>query len=168
MVDSSNKDCSRCSRGRGEAFWCFKSRYVFDVDLAREYVREGHELSELDPDDVAYSVNRTEVNEEHVAHVDPSIPGIVAHVFLPDEDGTVSHGHRLIDGHHRAARCQQLGIPFPVYVLTALESQQILIKAPRGARPDLNEEFIEEAERQRRKEKKQKSKVDGQSVTTPC
>ena len=135
MASKSDKGCSRCDRSEGEAFWCMKNRYVFDVDKAREFVAEGHELMELAPDDVEYSVGRCEINEGHVAHVNPSIPGIVAHLYFPDDDRTLVHGHRLIDGHHRAARCLQLEIPFYVYVLTEEESIACLMKAPRGARP---------------------------------
>ena len=129
------KDCSRCSRGKGETFWCFRNRYVFDVDRARELVADGRPVFELDPADVAYSVGRCEVNEKHVAHVDASIPGIVAHVYFPADDGSLVHGHRVIDGHHRAARTMQLGVPFYVYVLSEEESVEILTKAPEGARP---------------------------------
>lgn len=130
----SRKDCSRCSRSDGEAFWCMKNRYIFDIDMAREFAGDGREKIELEPADVEYSVGRCEINEGHLEHVDPSIPGIVAHVYFPD-DGELVHGHRLIDGHHRAARCLQLGIPYYVYVLSEEESVQILMKSPKGARP---------------------------------
>lgn len=153
MAELSKKDCSRCNRGRGETFWCLKERYIFDVDEARRLVADGkHEVLELEPDDVRYSVDRCEVNEGHLAHVDPSIPGIVSHIFFPHENGEIVHGHRLIDGHHRAARCLQLGIPFPVYVLTEQESVDILIKAPPGAQP--GQKRAAEARRQRGAKKK--------------
>ena len=45
------------------------------------------------------------------------------------------HGHRLIDGHHRAAHCRELGIPYYVYILSEKESIEILSRAPKGARP---------------------------------
>lgn len=157
--EQSRKDCSRCNRGRGEAFWCLKERYVFDVDKARKYVTADHEVMELDPDDVVYSVDRCEVNEGHLPHVDPSIPGIVAHIFYPDDNGELVHGHRLIDGHHRAARCLQLGIPFPVYVLTERESQRILMKAPAGARPDIEHELAEREARKRRRAERKRVKA---------
>ncbi len=131
----SKKDCSRCNRGEGEAFWCMKNRYIFDIDLAREIVSDGRLPVELEPDDVEYSVGRCQINEGHLEHVNPEIPGIVSHLFFPDDDGSVVHGHRLIDGHHRAARCLELGIPYYVYVLTEAESVQILTKAPKGAKP---------------------------------
>lgn len=133
-----DKGCSRCSRqlrNRGEAFWCLRNRFVFDVDVARELIADGREPVELDPDDVRYSVDRCEINEGHIAHVNPDLPGIVAHIFFPD-DGTVVHGTRLIDGHHRAARCLRDNIPFYVYVLTEQESIEALTRAPEGAKPD--------------------------------
>lgn len=158
MTTDTRKDCSRCNRGRGEAFWCLKDRYVFDVDKAREFIAErDHEMMELDPDDVRYSVDRCEVNEGHLEHVDPSIPGIVAHIFFPDE-GRVVHGHRLIDGHHRAARCMELGIPFPVHVLSEEESVDILIRAPKGARPGKELDQERRQAKQSRKRKKARRK----------
>jgi len=135
MSHSKHKDCSRCTRGKGESFWCFRNRYIFDIDLARKFAASGHEKIELEPDDVQYSVGRCQINEGHLPHVNETIPGIVAHVFYPDDDGSIVHGHRLIDGHHRAARCLQLGIPFYVYVLSEDESVRILMKSPKGARP---------------------------------
>lgn len=162
MSDKSKKDCSRCNRGKGEAFWCLQNRYVFDIDMAREIVRDGnHEVMELEPEDVVYSVGRCEVNEGHLAHVDPSIPGIVAHIYFPDEDtGELVHGHRLIDGHHRAARCLQLGIPYPVYVLSEKESVKILTKAPDGARPGKQyDPEVQEAREARRRKKDKRKRV---------
>lgn len=138
------KDCSRCTRTGGEAFYCMKNRYVFDVDLAREIVSEGHEIMELEPDDVKYSVGRCEINKGHLPHVDPTIPGIVAHLFFPDDNGKLVRGHRLIDGHHRAARCLQLGIPYKVRILSPEESITVLTKAPKGVRTQARAELAAE------------------------
>jgi len=135
MKSKSKKDCSRCNRKNGETFWCFRKRFIFDVTLAREIVGDGREKIELEPEDVEYSVNRCEVNEKHIPHVDPTIPGIVAHVFFPTPEGVV-RGTRLIDGHHRAARCLQDGIPYYIRVLTEEESVKCLLQAPIGAWPD--------------------------------
>ncbi|MBI2478111.1 MAG: hypothetical protein HYV60_05530 [Planctomycetia bacterium] len=163
MPKNSKKDCSRCNRGKGEAFWCFQNRYVFDVDMARKLVQDGnHEVMELEPEDVEYSVGRCQVNEGHLAHVDPSIPGIVAHIFFPDDNGKLVHGHRLIDGHHRAARCLQLGIPYPIYVLSEEESLKILMKAPKevgvGRRHD-PETREARAARKRKKARRKQTKA---------
>jgi hypothetical protein len=61
--------------------------------------------------------------------VDPSIPGIISHVFYP-QDGGIVQGHVFIDGHHRAARALQLNRPFFVHVLSEEESRQILLHGP--------------------------------------
>ncbi len=132
-----DKGCSRCERdsNNGEAFRCYSNTFKFNVDIARKFVEDGREKVLLDSDDVEYSIDRAEINEGHVPHVDPSIPGIITHVFFPAEDGRVVHAHRLIDGHHRAVRCQQLGIPFYAFVLTEKESVAILERCPEGAKP---------------------------------
>lgn len=63
------------------------------------------------------------VHAEHVAHVDPDSPGIAA--FALDS-------YILIDGHHRVARCLQLGRPtFDVYFLTKKESDAVLTSVSR-------------------------------------
>ena len=129
------RDCSRCNREGGEEFQCMKKQYVFDVDKARKFVADGREVLELDLNDVEFSVGRCEINEGHLAHVDPTIPGIMAHVYFPDGDRIV-HGHRLIDGHHRAARCLQLGIPYRIRLLSEEESIRVLTRSPKGARPN--------------------------------
>lgn len=129
------KDCSRCSRENGEVFRCYRQKFEFDVDQARQIVADGRLPLELDADDIAYSIDHCEINEAHISHVDSSIPGIVSHVFFPDADGNVHHAHRLIDGHHRAARCLRDGYPFRVFILTEAESVRILSRAPEGARP---------------------------------
>ncbi len=103
--------------------------------MARDIVADGREAVELEPDDIQYSLDHCEINEQHIDHVDHSFPGIVSHVFFPDSDGVVHHVHRLIDGHHRAAKCQLLDVPFYVHVLTEEESVQILYQAPDQARP---------------------------------
>ena len=71
-------DCSRCTRN-GEAFYCYNKNYVFDIDMAREIVSDGREFVELDPEDVDRSIDRCQINEGHLAHVDPKYPGIVGH-----------------------------------------------------------------------------------------
>jgi hypothetical protein len=88
----------------------------------------------MEPDDIQYSIDRAEINELHLDHVTPSIPGIVCHVFVPTIDGTVVRATRLIDGHHRAARCLRDGLTFFVHVLTEQESVRILLRWPKGAR----------------------------------
>lgn len=131
-----DQGCSRCQpRGLGETFRCYQERYLFDVERAKEMVSDGREPVQLAPEDLEYSLDRAIINQGHLAHVNPEIPGIVAHVFFP-LDGEVFHGQRMIDGHHRAALCQQRKLPFFVHVLSEAESVEILLEAPPGARPD--------------------------------
>ncbi len=123
------KQCKNC-RGGPETFWYMKHSYVYDVDLARLYTSDGRETVELDPDDVRTSVAESDINDEHIDHVDPSIPGIVAHVIFQDPSGELLNGHVLIDGHHRAARCLREGRPFEVYLLTEEESVAAMQTCP--------------------------------------
>lgn len=115
------KNCKNC-RGGPETFWYMRRRYVYDVDMARRFTSDGRETVELEPDDVRSSVEESDINEEHIDHVDPTFPGIVAHVLYQDPDGELLRGHVLIDGHHRAARCLRDGLPFEVYILSEVES----------------------------------------------
>jgi hypothetical protein len=136
MSKAKDKGCSRCSRDpeRGEVFRCYRGNYTFDVDLAREYISDGRKPVLMEADDVAYSIQRAEINEGHLEHVDPTLPGIVCHVFVPTTDGEIVRATRLIDGHHRAARNLRDGTDFYVYVLSQRESVKILIRSPKGAR----------------------------------
>ena len=106
-----------------------RRRFIFDVDLARRIVSDGRSPVELDRDDMQFSLERCEVNFNHVPHVDPTIPGIVSHVFFP-QDGEIIQGHVFIDGHHRAARALQLNQPFFVHVLSEEESRRIVLRSP--------------------------------------
>ena len=123
------KQCKNC-RGGPETFWYMKHTYVYDVDLARRYTSDGRDTVELDPGDVRSSVAESDINDEHIDHVDPSIPGIVAHVIFQDSSGELLNGHVLIDGHHRAARCLREGRPFEVYLLTEEESVATMQTCP--------------------------------------
>src|SRR5690349_17755266 len=109
--------CSRCRGGR-ETFWYLEHLYLFDVDRARALAADGREPVEVEEESVRASVESSELDECHVPHVDASIPGLIAHVWFPDPGGEVMHGHVLIDGHHRAARCLQEGRPFQAYLLS--------------------------------------------------
>lgn len=122
--------CKYCRASGPEIYRYLSRRYVFDVDMARQIVSDGREPVELEPEDVADCVRETRIHWSHVPHVDTQFPGIIAHVFYRQEDGQVARGHALIDGNHRAARSQQLGIPYYVYVLNEEESERILLRAP--------------------------------------
>lgn len=122
-------DCKICSATGRETFRFMREKFIFDVDLARELVQDGREPVELDDDDVEFSLKKCHLHKHHIPHVNVSYPGIIAHVWYP-QDGEKVQGHRLIDGHHRAARCLQLGVPFRAYLLTEEESLAILEKCP--------------------------------------
>lgn len=122
-------DCPHC-RGGAETFRYLKRQYVFDVDQARRLVADGREVLELDEDDVRHSVANSRIYPQHLPHVDTRYPGIVAHIWYQQPDGEVVHGDLLIDGHHRAARCLELGLPFSVQRLTEEESRAVLVQAP--------------------------------------
>ncbi|NQV25508.1 MAG: hypothetical protein HQ518_14205 [Rhodopirellula sp.] len=104
--------------------------FNFDVDLAREIVGDGREPIELDHDDVVYSVDICRIYPEHVDHVNPKYPGIIAHIWYPEPDGNVLHGHVVIDGHHRAARCLRDELPYHVHILSEEESRLVTKSGP--------------------------------------
>lgn len=124
-----SKRCPHCGDGP-ETFRFMQDIYNFDVDLAREIVSDGRKPIELEPDDVEYSVDISRIYPEHVKHVNPIYPGIIAHIWYPEPDGTVLHGHVLIDGHHRAARCLEENLPYRVHILSEEESRRILLTGP--------------------------------------
>ena len=124
-----------CSKAcEEEIFHLFGYCWVFNVNLANQLVRDGRESVELEEESVRYCVDTTDLIEEHIGHVNPDRPGIIAHVKYTTADGEVIHGHALIDGNHRAARCLQLGRPFFVYILSEEESERVVVRRPpRGA-----------------------------------
>ena len=126
---TSEEECPHCRSG-AESFRYFQGAYKFDVDLARQIVGDGRQAVELDPDDVRHSVDISRIYPQHLPHVSTEFPGIIAHVWGPGPRGRWLHGHLLIDGHHRAARCLQLNLPYRVYILSEKESEQVLIHGP--------------------------------------
>lgn len=126
---SSREDCPHC-RGGSESFRYMQSIYRFDIDKARELVSDGRQPIELEPDDVRFSVDTSRIYPQHVKHVNPEYPGIIAHIWYPEPNGNVLHGHVLIDGHHRAARCLELKRPYFVHLLTEEESRAVLLDGP--------------------------------------
>lgn len=123
------KCCRRKSRG-GEVYRYFGRNFIFDVERANELVRDGRQPVEVDEQSVRESVECSRICQAHVAHVDPSRPGIIAHVKCLADDGEVVKGHVLIDGNHRAARCLELNRPFFAFLLTEEESEAILLRRP--------------------------------------
>lgn len=123
------EECPHC-RGGSETFRYMKSIYRFDIDKARKITSDGRKPIELEPDDVRFSVDTSRIYAQHVKHVNPEFPGIIAHIWYPEPDGNVLHGHVLIDGHHRAARCLELNRPYFVHVLSEEESREVLLDGP--------------------------------------
>ena len=121
------ESCPHCAGGP-ETYGYMKKAFVYDVDLARRIVADGREPVELDASDVAYCVDNSRIHKQHLDHVDPKYPGILAHLWGPGKDGTLEHGHLLIDGNHRAARCLRDGLTYRAYLLTEEESEQILLR----------------------------------------
>jgi hypothetical protein len=130
VADQSAPACDRCARTGREYYKYFSGLYEFDVESARKWVADGREPVEVDPDSVRESVEITTVDETHVDHVNPAYPGIITHVWFCDDDGAEHHGHLLIDGNHRAARCLRDGRPFFAYVLTEDESRAVVLRGP--------------------------------------
>ncbi len=130
MSDAEFKTAGSNHRSEPETFWYMAHKYLFNVDHAMRIVADGRETVELDEESMQFSVDTSEINWKHVARVNPERPGIIAHIFYVTDEGERIHGHLLIDGHHRAARCLQLGIPFYVQLLTESESEEILLKCP--------------------------------------
>jgi hypothetical protein len=130
--------CRRKLKG-GERYRYFGKNFVFDVERANQIVLDGREPVELDEPSVRGSVEGSRICQEHVAHTDPTRPGIIAHVQCVADDGEVIKGHVLIDGNHRAARCLELGRPFYAYLLTEAESEAILKRKPEGTFPKVAE-----------------------------
>jgi hypothetical protein len=121
--------CPHCQSGP-QFYTMLFGLYKFDVDLAVSLVRDGRLSVELPEEDVRHSLEWSEIYPQHLDHVDLRYPGIVAHYWYPEKDGTLLQGHVLVDGHHRAAKAAQLGVPFYVYVLSEEESQKVTLRAP--------------------------------------
>jgi hypothetical protein len=118
--------CRKCRGGR-ETYWYYLG-HEFDVDRARQLVADGREPVEVEEESVRDSLKWSQLDEGHVDHVNPAIPGVIAHVRYVTEQGEALRGHLLIDGHHRAARCRRDGRPFLAYLLTEEESEAILLR----------------------------------------
>ena len=97
------EECPHCKEGP-EYYRMIFDLYKFDVDLARTLVQDGRESHLLDDEDVSHALHWANIHPPHLAHVDLKYPGIVAHYWYPEEDGSLLQGQVLIDGHHRAAK----------------------------------------------------------------
>jgi hypothetical protein len=133
MPELAYKSASKRRRKKypGETFRYLHELFVFNVDLANRLVADGREPVEVEEQSVRMSIaERADINSEHVPKVDPTRPGVIAHVQYRSETGELFAGHVLIDGNHRAARCLELNRPFFAYLLTADESRAVLLESP--------------------------------------
>ena len=121
--------CPQCKDGP-EYYRMLYNQYKFDVDKAREITSDEREVVLLERDDVEYAVEWAHIHEPHIDHVDLQYPGIVAHYWFPNQDGTILHGTVLIDGHHRAAKSLKENTPFFVRLLTEQESREVTVRQP--------------------------------------
>ena len=121
------KDCPRCQR-ETENFHCYRWTYVFDVDKARNIVKDGREPVEVDDDSIREAVEKCVVDDFHLPHVDPTIPGIIAHVQFVTEQDEVVNGTLMIDGHHRAARCLRDGLVYRAFLLSEAETKAVMLR----------------------------------------
>src|SRR5262249_12361123 len=143
-------ECPVCQARGPQVFRYFDGRYCFDVERARQLARDGRQAVELAPDDVRFIVETYSVHAQHVRHVDVAEPGIIANFCHPTGQGEAINGHRLIDGHHRAARCLELGIPFFAYLLSADETRSVLLDSAQAAGSPAADEALDPRERNRR------------------
>jgi hypothetical protein len=124
------RDCRVCRQGGSETFNFLKRQFVFDVDKARRITQDGRKPVELDRADVLHAVDTARIYIEHVPHVRLKHPGIVARLRCTGADGSVLEGDLLIDGHHRAAKCLQLGVPYRAFLLSVEETDAVLKQRP--------------------------------------
>jgi hypothetical protein len=121
--------CPRCRNGK-ETFTYLDGQYKYDVDRARTLAADGRAPVEVEEDSIRDAMRESAMDECHIDHVDPSIPGLIAFIEYRFDDGELVTAHVLIDGHHRAARCLRDGLPFFAYLLTEDESRAVLLRSP--------------------------------------
>jgi predicted nucleic-acid-binding Zn-ribbon protein len=104
--------------------------YIFDVAKARRILREKpHPIFHVMPDLIEKMlVVNVEHTPEHIDHVNPHNPGIIAQRL---------GGWALIDGNHRARRCLRDAKPFYVQALDFEESNQCMLAQPVSFTPEL-------------------------------
>lgn len=135
------KNCPRCRDGHETYVYMYR-RYEFDVDRARQIVKDGREPMEVEEDSVRASVENSRIHKPHLDHVNMAEPGIIAHLYYPSKQGERIQAHLLIDGNHRAARCLRDGLPFCAYILSEEESEAILLRSP--DRPESQEGLLDD------------------------
>jgi hypothetical protein len=101
---------------------------AWDIDKARQLLAE-HPTRERNygrvPEDILIAIlSDHELDGNHADHVDISYPGIAANVAHNGETLKL-----LLDGHHRAAKCLERGLPFGVVQLTSDEEKACRLDA---------------------------------------
>ena len=91
-------------------------RFTFNVTLAKE-ITAGWDSSELPLADCLRFLQTNVTEAAHYAHVDVSLPGIVAQVPVRKANKETQVVITLIDGSHRAARCIREGLVFRARVM---------------------------------------------------
>src|SRR4029077_19114680 len=84
-----------------EIFEFLGNAYVFNVNLANELVRDGRTPVEVEEESVRYSVETGNLVREHIAHVNPDRPGIIAHVSYTKANVECFRGNVLREGNTR-------------------------------------------------------------------
>jgi glutamate-1-semialdehyde 2,1-aminomutase len=137
--------CARC-RQAALVFSYRNGQFRFDLSRARALAQGARELVEVEEESVRASLEDVAIDPEHAAHVDATLPGIIAQVEMTDADGESVSGHVLVEGHHHAYRCLEEGRPFFAVVLDAEESRETLIpdELPPEHDGDLHEGITQE------------------------
>jgi hypothetical protein len=130
----------RSDRPHETFLWGWK-QYEWDIDMAKEIVADGREVyscpierlkSAVDYPVVPgqFSLIGVGVLEEHLDHVDPTMPIILGRI--PGQTGVLP-----FDGHHRIARCIRDNIPeIPCVILTEEESERCNLRRPYIPKPE--------------------------------
>jgi hypothetical protein len=122
-------DCRRCrvrDDGDREMFDWLCGHYQFDVTRAKELAGDRPSVR-IDRQAMREQLQGVTVDAGHLAHVDPSEPGVVGTVRVWSAPEPV-----LIDGHHRAARALADRLPFRARILTEEETAACTTRRPRG------------------------------------
>lgn len=118
--------CERCASG-GRRQTCEHLQAVrgaWDVERAWLLVESApREPATLTEAELAAVLDGAGLDPDHVGHVEPERPGLLAEVRWCDFAGEWHGAEVLIDGHHRAERCRREGVPFRIYRLNYREAR---------------------------------------------
>lgn len=100
--------------------------FAWAIDLAIKFCSDGRMPFPVPMQDLGTILGVNEINQGHLEHVDPRIPGIACTCGAINGCALLV----LIDGSHRAARCLKERRPFLVYTLTEEESLRCQERVP--------------------------------------